>query len=153
MLTRRSFNTLLGAAAVASLGPTVMEGQTLTKASNVVLVHGLYADASCWIDVIPYLQNAGLNVTAVQNPLTSLAMRPPLHAVSSPCRRGPPFSSVIHLPERLSARLEMTPMSRRLSTWRPAPRMPARILPHSPQNFPNPQRARESCAGTDSSGS
>ena len=56
MLTRRSFNTLLGAAAVASLGPTVMEGQTLTKASNVVLVHGLYADASCWIDVIPYLQ-------------------------------------------------------------------------------------------------
>jgi len=45
----------------------------LTKASNVVLVHGLYADASCWIDVIPYLQNAGLNVTAVQNPLTSLA--------------------------------------------------------------------------------
>jgi pimeloyl-ACP methyl ester carboxylesterase len=43
------------------------------KASNVVLVHGLYADASCWIDVIPYLQNAGLNVTAVQNPLTSLA--------------------------------------------------------------------------------
>ena len=73
MLTRRSFNTLLGAAAVASLGPKVIDGQTLTKASNVVLVHGLYADASCWIDVIPYLQNAGLNVTAVQNPLTSLA--------------------------------------------------------------------------------
>jgi hypothetical protein len=37
------------------------------------LVHGLYADASCWIDVIPYLQKSGLNVTAVQNPLTSLA--------------------------------------------------------------------------------
>jgi len=72
MLTRRSFNTLLSAAALASLGPKVIEGQTL-KASNVVLVHGLYADASCWIDVIPYLQNAGLNVTAVQNPLTSLA--------------------------------------------------------------------------------
>src|SRR6202166_96690 len=72
MLTRRSFNTLLGAAALASLDPKVIEGQTL-KASNVVLVHGLYADASCWIDVIPYLQNAGLNVTAVQNPLTSLA--------------------------------------------------------------------------------
>src|SRR5450631_2057299 len=31
MLTRRSFNTLLGAAAVASLGPKVIEGQTLTK--------------------------------------------------------------------------------------------------------------------------
>jgi pimeloyl-ACP methyl ester carboxylesterase len=73
MLTRRSFNTLLGAAAVASLGSKAIDGQTLTKASNVVLVHGLYADASCWIEVIPYLQNAGLNVTAVQNPLTSLA--------------------------------------------------------------------------------
>src|SRR3984893_4162086 len=73
VLTRRSFNTLLGAAAVASLAPTVTTGTPLTKASNVVLVHGLYADASCWIDVIPYLQNAGLNVTAVQNPLSSLA--------------------------------------------------------------------------------
>lgn len=73
MLTRRSFNTLLGAAAVASMGPTFVKGEALTKASNVVLVHGLYADASCWIDVITYLQNAGLYVTAVQNPLTSLA--------------------------------------------------------------------------------
>jgi hypothetical protein len=40
MLTRRSFNTLLGAAAVASLGPTFVKGQALIKASNVVLVHG-----------------------------------------------------------------------------------------------------------------
>src|ERR1700688_5017697 len=37
VLTRRSFNTLLGAAAVASLGPKVTTGQPLTKASNVVL--------------------------------------------------------------------------------------------------------------------
>jgi pimeloyl-ACP methyl ester carboxylesterase len=42
-------------------------------ARNVVLVHGLYADGSSWIDVIPFLQRAGMNVTAVQNPLTSLA--------------------------------------------------------------------------------
>jgi len=41
--------------------------------TNVVLVHGLYADGSSWLDVIPYLQRAGLKVTAVQNPLTSLA--------------------------------------------------------------------------------
>jgi pimeloyl-ACP methyl ester carboxylesterase len=44
-----------------------------TKASNVVLVHGAWADGSSWAHVIPYLQAAGLNVTAVQNPLTSLA--------------------------------------------------------------------------------
>src|SRR5450830_319227 len=42
-------------------------------AKNVVLVHGLYADASSWSEVIPLLQKAGLHVTAVQNPLRSLA--------------------------------------------------------------------------------
>jgi pimeloyl-ACP methyl ester carboxylesterase len=41
-------------------------------AKNVVLVHGLYADGSSWVDVIRYLQSAGMNVTAVQNPLVSL---------------------------------------------------------------------------------
>lgn len=40
---------------------------------NVVLVHGAYADGSSWNDVIPLLQAAGLHVTSVQNPLTSLA--------------------------------------------------------------------------------
>jgi pimeloyl-ACP methyl ester carboxylesterase len=43
------------------------------RARNVVLVHGAYADGSSWNEVIPLLQRAGLNVTAVQNPLTSLA--------------------------------------------------------------------------------
>ena len=41
-------------------------------ARNVVLVHGAWADGSSWAGVIPYLQAAGLKVTAVQNPLTSL---------------------------------------------------------------------------------
>jgi pimeloyl-ACP methyl ester carboxylesterase len=43
------------------------------RAGNVVLVHGAYADGSSWSEVIPRLQQNGLNVTAVQNPLTSLA--------------------------------------------------------------------------------
>ena len=43
------------------------------EARNVVLIHGAWADGSSWADVIPLLQAAGLNVTAVQNPLTSLA--------------------------------------------------------------------------------
>jgi pimeloyl-ACP methyl ester carboxylesterase len=38
-----------------------------------VLVHGAWADGSSWAEVIPLLQAAGLKVTAVQNPLTSLA--------------------------------------------------------------------------------
>jgi pimeloyl-ACP methyl ester carboxylesterase len=43
-----------------------------TQANNVVLVHGAWADGSSWADVILRLQAAGLKVTAVQNPLTSL---------------------------------------------------------------------------------
>ena len=42
------------------------------KARNVVLAHGLFADGSCWTEVIARLQAAGLNATAVQNPLTTL---------------------------------------------------------------------------------
>jgi pimeloyl-ACP methyl ester carboxylesterase len=49
------------------------DGQSAPQARNVVLVHGAYADGSSWSEVIPILQRAGLNVTAVQNPLTSLA--------------------------------------------------------------------------------
>lgn len=47
--------------------------QAPVKAHNVVLVHGAWADGSSWSKVIPYLQAAGLKVTSVQNPLTSLA--------------------------------------------------------------------------------
>jgi len=43
------------------------------EARNVVLVHGAWADGSSWREVISRLQAAGLHVTAVQNPLTSLA--------------------------------------------------------------------------------
>jgi pimeloyl-ACP methyl ester carboxylesterase len=41
---------------------------------NIVLVHGAWADDSCWSRVIALLQAKGFNVVAVQNPLTSLAM-------------------------------------------------------------------------------
>jgi pimeloyl-ACP methyl ester carboxylesterase len=40
---------------------------------NIVLVHGAFADGSSWAKVITILQAKGYNVTAVQNPLTSLA--------------------------------------------------------------------------------
>ncbi len=39
---------------------------------NVMLVHGAWADGSCWSKVIPLLEAKGLNVTAAQIPLTSL---------------------------------------------------------------------------------
>src|SRR5258705_1817234 len=41
--------------------------------TNIVLVHGAWADGSSWGKVIPLLQQKGFNVTAAQIPLTSLA--------------------------------------------------------------------------------
>ncbi len=63
------------AALTAMLGGVEAHAQTAAPvaARNVVLVHGAWADGSSWAEVIPLLQAAGLNVTAVQNPLTSLA--------------------------------------------------------------------------------
>ncbi|MGE5145144.1 MAG: alpha/beta hydrolase, partial [Candidatus Eiseniibacteriota bacterium] len=73
-MTRRSFSAALAFGAAASL--ISMRGLAATaspaKARNVVLVHGLFADGSCWSEVISRLQAAGLNVTSVQNPLTTL---------------------------------------------------------------------------------
>ncbi len=71
MPTRRSMNQALVAAAVALL-PGTASAQALPRARSVVLVHGLFADGSCWSEVIPRLQAAGLDVTSVQNPLTTL---------------------------------------------------------------------------------
>jgi pimeloyl-ACP methyl ester carboxylesterase len=44
-----------------------------TNATNIVLVHGVWADGSSWNKVIPILENAGHRVIAVQLPLHSLA--------------------------------------------------------------------------------
>jgi pimeloyl-ACP methyl ester carboxylesterase len=73
MMNRRDFSTALVTAAAASLiSAPGMAATTPAKASNVVLVHGLFADGSSWSEVIPRLQAVGLNVTSVQNPLTTL---------------------------------------------------------------------------------
>src|SRR5438045_7868659 len=74
MMNRRAFSTALLAGAAASLlsTPDMAANATPVKARNVALVHGLFADGSCWTEVIARLQNAGLNVTSVQNPLTTL---------------------------------------------------------------------------------
>ena len=74
MMNRRDFSLAMVAGAAASLVSTRTLAATSApvKARNVVLVHGLFADGSCWSDVIARLQHAGLNVTSVQNPLTTL---------------------------------------------------------------------------------
>jgi pimeloyl-ACP methyl ester carboxylesterase len=71
-MTRRAFSTALMAGATASLMSTRGMAAAPTGARNVVLAHGLFADGSCWTEVIARLQAAGLTATAVQNPLTTL---------------------------------------------------------------------------------
>jgi pimeloyl-ACP methyl ester carboxylesterase len=44
-----------------------------TGVKNIVLVHGAFADGSSWAKIIPLLEAKGYHITAVQNPLTSLA--------------------------------------------------------------------------------
>ncbi len=73
-INRRTFVGMVAAGAASTLiqGSAAAAVQPVPKAQNVVLVHGLFADGSCWTEVIARLQAAGLNATAVQNPLTTL---------------------------------------------------------------------------------
>jgi pimeloyl-ACP methyl ester carboxylesterase len=70
MVDRRKFSTALMAGVATSLIGRSSMAQPAVSARNVVLVHGAYADGSCWSEVIGRLQVAGLTATAVQ---TSLA--------------------------------------------------------------------------------
>jgi pimeloyl-ACP methyl ester carboxylesterase len=72
-MNRRTFVSMVAAGAASTLvRGTAVAAQPAPKASNVVLVHGLFADGSSWSEVIARLQAAGLNATSVQNPLTTL---------------------------------------------------------------------------------
>jgi pimeloyl-ACP methyl ester carboxylesterase len=77
---------LLGFMSLSSSGSATPENKTLmqpqevqdmatnaTNTTNIVLVHGLWADGSSWSKVIPTLEKAGHKVIAVQLPLHSLA--------------------------------------------------------------------------------
>jgi len=72
MVNRRMFMGAVAACASLPLLNRVTSAQTLPKTKNVVFVHGLFADGSCWSKVIARLQRIGVNCTSVQNPLTSL---------------------------------------------------------------------------------
>ena len=62
------WRSLFVAASLLAAPNSLAHAQTpqTVKAKNVVLVHGAWADGSSWSEVIPILQAAGLNVTAVQ---------------------------------------------------------------------------------------
>lgn len=79
MLNRRDFAAAMVAGTAAAVIAGRARAETIApvkaapvKARNIVLVHGLFADGSCWSAVIARLQAQGLTVTSVQNPLTTL---------------------------------------------------------------------------------
>jgi pimeloyl-ACP methyl ester carboxylesterase len=72
MMDRRTFASGLGAAVAFPPQLAPARVRKAARARNVVLLHRLFADGSCWSQVIPRLQAEGLNVTSVQNPLTTL---------------------------------------------------------------------------------
>lgn len=61
--------------AIAVFAAAILAGaaEAAPPVKNIVLVHGAFADGSSWDKVVTALQAKGFNVTAVQNPLTSLA--------------------------------------------------------------------------------
>src|SRR5436190_23963643 len=71
-MDRRSFARLLMAGMASPALSPAARAQTTPQARNVVLIHGLFADGSCWSEVIARLQAKGMQATAVQNPLTTL---------------------------------------------------------------------------------
>ena len=75
MMKLRTLAAISVGVLTATLGGFEAHAQTASPvgARNAVLIHGAWADGSSWAEVIPRLQEAGLRVTAVQNPLTTLA--------------------------------------------------------------------------------
>jgi len=57
----------------ARIGMAETQTKAASDSKTIVLVHGAFADASGWSNVIPILERDGYYVTAVQIPLTSLA--------------------------------------------------------------------------------
>ena len=72
-MNRRILIGAMATVAATRVLDRVAGAQTSLKMKNVVFVHGLFADGSCWSKVIGRLQQKGVNCTSVQNPLTSLS--------------------------------------------------------------------------------
>lgn len=70
---QRLVSTLLRALGLLALPLLATAAPSPSPIRNVVLVHGAFTDGSSWAEVIALLRRKGYHVTAVQNPLTSLA--------------------------------------------------------------------------------
>jgi pimeloyl-ACP methyl ester carboxylesterase len=75
MFTIKQFRSaaLMESAGTLAVPGNAIPSSKLKGVKNVVLVHGAFADGTCWSKVIAQLQAKGYNVIAAQNPLTSLS--------------------------------------------------------------------------------
>jgi pimeloyl-ACP methyl ester carboxylesterase len=66
-------NVLAACAVLLAIISPAARATAQEKVKTVLLIHGAWADGSSWSKVIPLLEAKGLQVVAVQIPLTSLA--------------------------------------------------------------------------------
>lgn len=71
--SKTSFITIIVTMLVAVAQNILAADAPKNPKPSIVLVHGAFADGSGWSHVIPLLEKEGYTVTAVQNPMTSLA--------------------------------------------------------------------------------
>ncbi|VVE04810.1 Pyrethroid hydrolase [Pandoraea iniqua] len=72
-MKRHSIAALLLSTGLMGLAGVVAPASAAETQPSVVIVHGAFADGSDWAKVVALLQDKGVKVTAVQNPLDSLA--------------------------------------------------------------------------------
>ena len=72
-ISKVSLATLILAGLAAAVPGIVAADAGKDPKPSIVLVHGAFADGSGWRHIIPLLEKDGYSVTAVQNPMTSLA--------------------------------------------------------------------------------
>src|ERR1700678_947305 len=72
-----TFSSIIGAGLSLAFAfpviPLLAQKPPAPAVTNIVLVHGAFADGTSWSKIIPLLEAKGYHVVAVQNPLTSLA--------------------------------------------------------------------------------
>ena len=61
-INRRAFVGMVAAGAASTLLQGAAVAAPAPKARNVVLVHGLFADGSCWSEVIARLIEASISI-------------------------------------------------------------------------------------------
>lgn len=137
-VTLGSAAALFGAQRASAAPPT----DAMPRARNVVLVHGAYADGSCWSDVIPYLQARGLNVASVQNPLRTLDEDCDFARRTLALMDGPTVLAAHSYSGMIATEVGVDPKVRRWFTSPPAHPTPARTTPRSPRSTRRPRRVQ-----------